>query len=64
MNEIIQPSTVRHGMLITGDDYATCIVYILYCAIGVSPINPSRLQVCQWIVERVKDGTIAVEEET
>ena len=48
---------------ITEPLYLVIMTYIMDCAIGAVPINPSRLQVCQWIVERVKDGTITVTED-
>lgn len=47
-------------MTITAEQYAIVTDYIIWCTRGVQ-LNPTRLKLCRWIIEKVADGTITVE---
>lgn len=47
-------------MVITADEYSKVTDYIMHCSRG-GQLNPERLNVCKWIIEKVADGTITVE---
>ena len=61
MMERLIDSCAKTVMVMTHDEVDVATDYIRECLVG-GHTNPTRLALCQWIVEMIGDGEISIKE--